>query len=579
MPNSCYQGEEMSNTSPEELLKELEGDTSRFRFDRWARFQEIASQYEQAGDHGNAERIKTEATAFMFCNPMTRQLEDSFPRLFTPEQLKYLAIRARGSKNPIHASCFADVVWDFSEKKDPEMARIAIDRYLEAAEIFKHNKWGVEFGEVIKRAASLASMIQDPERLEKVKKTIIEYTRKLDATKDYRFCLDLVEAITKLGLREEERLELIKILEKAAAYYEEEHPSREDSLGPVEGPNEHFVQSFLKAELELFPDKGSKEAQMVRRSIAQSHERKGDRALKVGNYIAALVSYQSAEMSFVDKADKDRMRVKLAEAGSQVEGKLLPISVEVKIETAKIEEYEIEEYVRPLLADTLEDCLARLAAAPQFIPNVERTKRSLEKRHRKFPLQFLIPKIRLKEGHIAALYTDTDEVYDQALARELIMEIQVASIFRSYLFDRLRERGLDTNSLIEHFQRWGYCQPRNLEMLRRGFDHYFAGDYPASLHILIPQFEDILRALLQAAGRPVSRPPRGVATLGALLSDSGFISAAGADLKRYYELVLTDGLNLRNDIAHGLLNPESMTKSTVELIIHLLLTLTRFKAS
>lgn len=114
----------------------------------------------------------------------------------------------------------------------------------------------------------------------------------MDATKDYRFCLDLVEAITKLGLREEEHPELIKILEKAAAYYEEEHPSREDSLGPVEGPNERFVRSFLKAKLELLPDKGSKETQMVRRSIAQSHEREGDRALKVGNYKAALDFYQ-----------------------------------------------------------------------------------------------------------------------------------------------------------------------------------------------------------------------------------------------------------------------------------------------
>lgn len=559
----------MSNTSPEELLKELEEDTSRFRFDRGTRFQEIASQYEQVGDHSNAERIKTEATAFMFCN-----LGNSFPELFTPEQLEYLAIRARSSKNPIHASCFADVVWDFSEKKDPEMARIAIDRYLKAAEIFKRNKWGVEFGKVIKRAASLASMIKDSERLEKVKKTIIEYTRKLDATKDYRFCLDLVEAITKLRLGEGERLELIKILEKSVAYYGEEHPSREDSLGSVEGPNEHFVRSFLNAKLELLPDKGSKEAQMVRRSIAQSHEREGDRALKAGNYLAALVFYRSAEKSFVNKADKNRMRVKLAEAGSRAEGELLPISAKVEIETAKI-----EEYVRPLLADTLEDCLTRLAAAPHFIPNVERTKRSLEKRHREFPLQFLIPKIHLKEGHIAASYANTDEIYNQALARELVMEIQIASVFRSYLFDRLRDRGLNTNSLVEHFQRWGYCRPRNLEMLRRGFDHYFAGDYPASLHILIPQFEDILRALLQAAGRPVSRPPRGVATLGPLLSDDGFLSAAGADLKRYYELVLTDGLNLRHDIVHGLLDPKLMTKSTVELIIHLLLTLTRFKVS
>ena len=41
-------------------------------------------------------------------------------------------------------------------------------------------------------------------------------------------------------------------------------------------------------------------------------------------------------------------------------------------------------------------------------------------------------------------------------------------------------------------------------------------------------------------------------------------------------VLLEDGLNLRNDVAHGLLEPVDLNLLTVELIIHLLLTLTSF---
>jgi hypothetical protein len=52
-------------------------------------------------------------------------------------------------------------------------------------------------------------------------------------------------------------------------------------------------------------------------------------------------------------------------------------------------------------------------------------------------------------------------------------------------------------------------KPRNLEPLKRGFKHYFQGDFIAALHILVPQFEDILRALLEAADVPYTHLAEG----------------------------------------------------------------------
>lgn len=584
----------MGDAAPEKTLKELEGDTSRFRFDRSRHFQDVAKKYEKLGDKSSADKARTEAAAFML---HTRG--DSFPGYFQPlivftngatapsrdffnsERLNHLTERAKTSQNPIHSSRFADVVWDLSTKKNPEMARIAIDKYLGTAEIYEKNGWGVEFGEVLKRSAFLASMIHDSERLIKAKETILKYFRELDARQEYRSCLDLADAIAgshRMELTKEEWLEVFDILNKAVAYFQKQHPSRESSFGPVDGPNEHFVRSFHEAKLKFVSRTHLVDDRNERLSIAQSYEREGDLAFKSGNYLASLIFYKSAEKAFADlqlQDDRDRLRVKLADAGRQAEGEMRLTSIEIKIEKSKI-----EEYIKPLLKETLEDSLNCIAAASHFIPDVGKSEKAVEEHHRDFPLKFLFPRTHLRESHIVGSFSSEEELENVALTQELVMGIQVGGTFRDYLFDKLKkDYALDKDSLTDHFRRLGLCKPRNLALLEKGFEHYFRGDYISSLHILVPQFEDILRNILHAAGRPISRPEHGVAVLKSLLSDKEFISAAGVNLKRYYELVLCgpNGLNLRNDLAHGLLEPNMMDKSTVELILHLLLTLTRFR--
>lgn len=98
--------------------------------------------------------------------------------------------------------------------------------------------------------------------------------------------------------------------------------------------------------------------------------------------------------------------------------------------------------------------------------------------------------------------------------------------------------------------------------------------------MLIFQFEDLLRNLLRAAGVSVITPEK-FSLLDTLIKNEKLESIGGKDLIEYYEVSLTrhNGLNLRNNIAHGLLPVKEMNGFTVERIIHLLLTLTRFKIS
>jgi hypothetical protein len=590
----------MSEESPEDLFKEIEGDTSHTRFARWGIFQRIAEGFERIGDPAKAENARTEFAAFLLLTE-----GDHFQGYFQPfavftdghtsppqdffdlARVRHLEQRARHSSNPIHASRFADVVWDFSEKKDIDIARIAIDRYLECAELYKKNKWGLELGEALTRSACLSSMIGDLQRIAKVKEHILRYLDELDSAQEYRFCLEMTDAIARshMVLTDEESQRIMNVLDNAATYYQREHPKRDGSFGPVDGPSEHLVRAFHQSKLrlahELTSCRSLVDHEQERLKVAYSYEREGDRTFQEGRSLAALLSYTDAEKEFRDlgeRSDVDRLRVKLGKAGVQLDAEMKrepPISVEIKLKDS-----DIEKYIKPILAPTLEETLRRMSTAPHFIPDIGRIEKSF-----KTTLSTLFPRVSLRDGYVTGKSVDDDELRSTALDEDMLRRMLLLTPFVSHLFTKLkREYSMNSYSLVTHFRQWGFCKSRNLALLRKGFEHYFQEDYVTALHILVFQFEDVLRNLLREANRPVTKPPQlgrigGAATLGSLLLDEEFRQKAGPSLIRYYTLILVDpnGLNLRNNVAHAVMEVEEMRKQIVELVLYVLLSLTRFR--
>lgn len=98
-----------------------------------------------------------------------------------------------------------------------------------------------------------------------------------------------------------------------------------------------------------------------------------------------------------------------------------------------------------------------------------------------------------------------------------------------------------------------------VRMLAHAFQFYWAGLDDAAVHLALPRVESLLREIVRGRGVPVlavarGTKPAGVSQLGTLIDvmpDAGF----DPDWQRSLALLLTDGergLNLRNDISHGL---------------------------
>lgn len=164
----------------------------------------------------------------------------------------------------------------------------------------------------------------------------------------------------------------------------------------------------------------------------------------------------------------------------------------------------------------------------------------------------------------------------------------VANLQADYQLMQLRENGLalveqlkrvherfqpSAEELVDVFAHPLLVSPSKVEMLIHAFQYFWAGQDDAAIHLALPRVEALLREIERDHGVPVlavahGNTPGGMSQLGALISA---MPAAGfdPDWTRSLALVLHDterGLNLRNDIGHGL--RDCPPRYQVALVLH-----------
>jgi hypothetical protein len=108
------------------------------------------------------------------------------------------------------------------------------------------------------------------------------------------------------------------------------------------------------------------------------------------------------------------------------------------------------------------------------------------------------------------------------------------------------------------------------------------------IHVLVPQVEQSLRNLLSLLRIPTTKTvPRhpgieDVKSMNDVLNDERARSALTENLWRYLSVVYIErkgGLNLRNDLAHGLVDPKSFNRGIADRVFHTLLALSLMRPS
>ena len=123
----------------------------------------------------------------------------------------------------------------------------------------------------------------------------------------------------------------------------------------------------------------------------------------------------------------------------------------------------------------------------------------------------------------------------------------------------LKRDDLSQEDVVTHLRSSGNCRDENLDLIQIGLSRAWGGDLVSAIHVLVPQLEDVLRALLPRVGvDPMVRPEAGIteeATLGRILTSLQVAGVMTEEHHFLFDAVLANpvGLNLRNDVAHGLI--------------------------
>lgn len=493
--------------------------------------------------------------------------------------------RARTCANLVMRARYSDLVWDLKraitgQRADVDYSRVAIDSYLRAADekLYPMEVVGIQW---LGRALDLSRLINDAGRTDRVVEFMFEFYDRVAQPQfvgTWLFLFDNLYGEKCINAEQESRIiaNLEAMLSKTS-----------DTTSSKTG-----VHATL--------DPWGAEAAAHR--LAQHYHRRNDqhnaeRAIKAyGNAFKFMAGEANPMMAMAWlqpvieryeqeglKAEAEQLQLMSAEKGKNIGADLKQYSARVEVK-----QDDLESLVERLIGGgNLRAAFGRIAT--YFVPKANEARKLLEQMRTEAPLMSIIPiSIIASDGHTTATIKSLDEDPDGRLHKQLAETVGFYQPFLVRTLAKLRERYAPTTENVLDF----LCQSplfteRRKGLLRDGLLAYEHEDFVKSIHVLVPQVEDILRSFLGHLGRPTLKTVRNhpgimdAKSMNDILSDEQMRTVLTENLWRYLEVVYIDkrGMNLRNDLAHGLRAPNVFNRYVADRVFHTLLALSLMRAA
>jgi hypothetical protein len=442
-----------------------------------------------------------------------------------------------------------DLIWVRRHGEQPvDRARAAFDGYLSLAETAQT----MDLVDCLQRAIEIAAEIGDEQRLTGAITKALDVSRsEIDNASERRpgIPLSLIEAVVDLkpDLRPEGLLEL---LDAAAQRY---------------GEDPYMAASINELKQTLAPPAEREELQRQQVERWREEGKKGDALLRYSRLQQALGLARTH--GFTEIAEEILLEMQSMEPA---DFDFKPITAEVEIPRA-----EIDTYVQSFRdSESWQDALRRFGSERPPSGDAEENKKLTKELAAKYPLQRLFgAQIMGPHGSLTAA-ANSEEEHDRVdIARHESMQIGIWASIGIEILDAINEAFdvSDRESLTAFFT----TELIDREVAARiadGMLRFFNGDDDGALHVLLPQLEAAIRAASARAGVVVIKNPRGgtpggVRALGGILAD--LKGRLDESWRRYLANALTDplGINLRNQLSHGLHGPTSRDEVAIAIQI------------
>lgn len=580
-----------SASKPEEIVSEIEKDVSTLRLSlqRANKFSEAGRLYKEQGSILKAKEMAWETALFYLSYSNYKDREKSKqrfspkvtytngsvfpdPKSFSRDSVEYFRKRAKETTNPIHRARYGDIVWEL--QRDHQYARIAINSYIKCFPIFMKNRWMYELSDSLLRASELALSLNDLSEIVKVKLNILKAMKDLAKTRQYRFCLELIDALLKLkgNVNKKELNFAVQVALKGANYYE------------TEVADGFLLQRAFLERLVLINKALEKHSIATKYDvqIAISHEKEAEWKLKnypQGHSVAASI-YEEAAKKYADLG----VSKKVGEIKKKIQKhNLIAAQTEMKMIVSKVSvpSESVKDFIDNLLSFSLSGALKNIARDKRFVPDVARVRKTTQSQKKLAPLSFIVPRVSIRNANPALKSKDEKEIFEHHVVENVARIYKIISIVISLAFRKLvKDKGLDANSFTAFLKKSKIYKEEKLEIIEIGLERYFAGDYVSAIHVLVPQLEASLREVMEKLGEATTSMRQGrilEKPLDEVLRSPKMKKFLGENLWYYLKVFLVDkrGDNIRHDVAHGLISKGRCDENISTTILHQLLILSQ----
>jgi Domain of unknown function (DUF4209) len=488
--------------------------------------------------------------------------------------VKHWQERATSVSNPMMSARYADLVWDLAKvitKGNPDYryAQLAIDQYMKAVEsgLYTMEIYAVHW---LERAFSLSVALKDNKRAKAVIALIFSLCDSVDKPKKtavWIFPFDCLYSRRDLLSQEEaDRIiaDLERMLDITSGGGKPEEFNPFDAQAAADRLAQHYRRLNDKANVERVVKQYGGAFERVSKD--------GSPMLAQAWLLPVIERYEQEGL----KQDAEQLRILSEEKGKHIGDDLKELTA-----TFSISQAELEGFVNEMLADHLDGALARVAV--NFTPNVDATRKNLREISDIAPLMSLFSVVKLSsDGRPAAKIGSLEEDPDGRLHMEIGNSIGTYVPFLIKVIDAVREKYAPTpEQIIQWLSKSPVFQESRREFVAQGLQAYETGDYLKAIHILVPQVEHTLRNLLVLMQIPTTKAvPRhpgitDVKSMNQILEDERVRGALTENIWRYLTMLYIDrrGLNIRNDLAHGLLEMQTFNRAIADRVFHSLLVL------
>lgn len=509
--------------------------------------------------------------------PSDNNMLKIFPRpsKITEKMVSYWKKRLGYVKNPVIKARYAGLLWDFykyitGNHPEIEYAQARIDSIIEIAESNSH-KYEQHTILLLKHGLNLALSIRNADRISNVKNAILQY--EINFIKgdmvyhEWSISYDQLLCNKKINLSLDEESGIISRIEGRLNNLVQHSPSKYIDVEAIKAAAQRLANYYRKM------NNPTKKQQALGKYAAAVIQ-----IAKTDNAIAAQ-KYLTEAYNIMDQFNQKDLMKKIANILPEIDEAVLNNCQTTSVES-KIPKAILKKFINKVTQGTLEDSLKRLTL--EYIPTKDKVKKLAVEKAAAHPWTNSIGTGLLgKDGRLTGKIGSYAEDQEGRIIRTMVEYIiYYTQPWRGIGFNAiLNEHNVTNKDLINYFSnsiifKNNLAKEKNLSHV---FSYYLQNDPFAFLHTAIPLIENIVRNLLQQKGVDVYQTKKGggrnLILLDTLLRKDELNNIFNEDISFYFRVVLTDqrGLNLRNDISHGLLPDDYFAMTIADIIFHILL--------